>query len=195
MKDMISQFRGALVSTFVFAIILCGFYPLVVWGIGQVAFKDQANGSLILDKDGKVIGSHLLGQNFTGDSYFHPRPSSAGENGYDAASSSGSNLGPTSEKLAELVKERVRTYRAENGLLEKDSVPVDAVTASGSGLDPHISPFNASLQIPRVARARGISEEKLRELMMRATDRSNFGILGDAGVNVLELNLALDRLK
>lgn len=195
MKELVSHFRGAIVSTLVFAVVLCGLYPLAVWAIGQAVFSDKANGSLIVDPDGTVRGSRLLGQNFTGPQYFHPRPSAAGANGYDAASSSGSNLGPTSQKLADQLKERVTAYRAENGLAESAEVPADAVTASGSGLDPHISPRNAELQTARVAKARNLPEDKVRELIREHTDGADMGILGKPGVNVLELNLALDALK
>jgi K+-transporting ATPase ATPase C chain len=146
---------------------------------------------LIVDPDGIVHGSKLLGQGFADPKYFHPRPSAAG-NGYDAASSGGSNLGPTSQKLNDAIKERVAAYRADNGLSETESVPADAVTASGSGLDPDISVRNAELQIPRVAKARGLSEEKVRELIQRNIDARDLGVLGEPGVNVLQLNLALD---
>lgn len=195
MKELVSHFRGAIVSTLVFAVVLCGLYPLAVWAIGQAVFSDKANGSLIVDPDGTVRGSRLLGQNFTGPQYFHPRPSAAGANGYDAASSGGSNLGPTSQKLADQLKERVTAYRAENGLAESAEVPADAVTASGSGLDPHISPRNAELQTARVAKARNLPEDKVRELIREHTDGADMGILGKPRVNVLELNLALDALK
>jgi K+-transporting ATPase ATPase C chain len=154
-------------------------------------FHDKANGSLIVDQDGTVRGSKLLGQGFTADKYFHPRPSAAG-NGYDAANSGGSNLGPTSQKLNDVIKDRVDAYRKDNGLNADEPVPADAVTASGSGLDPDISVRNAELQIPRVARARGLSQAKVRELIQRYTDTRDLGVLGDPGVNVLELNLALD---
>ena len=139
-------------------------------------------------------GSKLLGQNFTADKYFHPRPSAAG-NGYDAANSSGSNLGPTSQKLNDAIKDRVAAYRAENGLKENEPVPADAVTASGSGLDPHISLRNAELQTPRVAKARAVSEKKLRELIEQNTDGRDLGVFGEPGVNVLTLNRALDQLR
>lgn len=195
MNAIITHLRGAIVSTLVFSVVLCGFYPVAVWGIGQVAFKDKADGSLIVDKEGKIRGSRLLGQNFTGEGYFHPRPSSAGANGYDAASSSGSNLGPTSQKLADQIKERVIAYRELNELAEDQEVPADAVTASGSGLDPHISPGNAALQVSRVARSRGIQEEAVRELIHVHTARPDLGFLRDPGVNVVELNMALDSLK
>ena len=180
-------------STMVLALVCCGIYPLVVFGIGQAFFPDKANGSLILDKDGIVRGSRLLGQGFTGAKYFHPRPSAAG-NGYDAANSSGSNLGPTSQKLNDAIKDRIDAYRKENALKDSDSVPADAVTASGSGLDPHITLRNAELQAPRVGNARGITLQKVRDLIRQNTDKSDMGILGVAGVNVLMLNLALDQL-
>jgi potassium-transporting ATPase KdpC subunit len=191
MKEFFSEIRGAVFATVVLAIVCCGLYPLVVFGISQAFFHDKANGSLILDTDGAVRGSKLLAQGFTADKYFHPRPSAAG-NGYDAASSGGSNLGPTSQKLNDAIKDRVGAYRKENGLKEDESVPADAVTASGSGLDPHISLRNADLQLPRVAKARAVSEEKLRELIKQNTDARDLGLLGDPGVNVLSLNRALD---
>jgi len=191
MKALFSEIRGAVFATLILAIVCCGLYPLVVFGISQALFRDKANGSLIVDQDGTVRGSKLLAQGFTADKYFHPRPSAAG-NGYDAASSGGSNLGPTSQKLNDAIKDRIGAYRKENGLSENDSVPADAVTASGSGLDPHISLRNAELQTPRVAKARGLSEEKVRELIQQNTDGRELGVLGDPGVNVLELNLALD---
>ncbi len=192
MKEFFSHIRGAVVSTFVLAVVCCGLYPLVVFGISQALFRDKANGSLIVDPDGTVHGSKLLGQEFVDAKYFHPRPSAAG-NGYDAASSGGSNLGPTSQKLNDAIKERIAGYRAENGLSETESVPADAVTTSGSGLDPHISLRNADLQLPRVARTRGISEEKIRELVRQNTDGPDLEIFGEPGVNVLRLNLALDQ--
>jgi potassium-transporting ATPase KdpC subunit len=191
MKALFSEIRGAVFATLILAIVCCGLYPLVVFGISQALFRDKANGSLIVDQDGTVHGSKLLAQGFTADKYFHPRPSAAG-NGYDAASSGGSNLGPTSQKLNDAIKDRVAAYRKENGLSETEPVPADAVTTSGSGLDPHISVRNAELQTPRVAKARGLSEEKIRELVQQNTDGRDLGVLGDPGVNVLELNLALD---
>ena len=190
MKEFFSHIRGAVVSTLVLAIVCCGLYPLIVFAISQAFFYEKANGSLILDKDGAVRGSKLLAQGFTADKYFHPRPSAAG-NGYDATSSGGSNLGPTSQKLNDAIKDRVDAYRKVNGLNEKEPVPADAVTASGSGLDPHISMRNAELQIPRVAKARGLSEKKLHELIEQNTDGRDLGLLGDPGVNVLSLNRAL----
>src|SRR6266478_6904837 len=139
MKDLFAEIRGAIVVTLVLAVVCCGLYPLVVFGLSQALFHDKATGSLIMDKDGTVRGSKLLGQGFTAEKYFHPRPSAAG-NGYDAANSGGSNLGPTSQKLNDAIKDRIATYRTENGLKDTNPVPADAVTTSGSGLDPHISP-------------------------------------------------------
>jgi K+-transporting ATPase ATPase C chain len=191
MKALFSEIRGAVFATLVLAVVCCGLYPLVVFGISQALFHDKANGSLILDKDGTVRGSKLLAQGFTAEKYFHPRPSAAGT-GYDAANSGGSNLGPTSQKLNDAIKDRIEAYRKENGLNENEAVPADAVTASGSGLDPDISLRNAELQIPRVAKARAVSEEKLRELITQNTDGRDLGVLGDPGVNVLNLNRALD---
>jgi potassium-transporting ATPase KdpC subunit len=192
MKEFFSEIRGAIFATLVLAVVCCGAYPLVVFGISQALFRNKANGSLILDKDGTVRGSKLLGQGFADRKYFHPRPSAAG-NGYDAASSGGSNLGPTSQKLNDAIKERIAAYRAENGLNEAEPVPADAVTASGSGLDPQISLRNAELQTARVAKARGLSEERVRELIQRYTDTRDLGLFGDPGVNVLELDRALDQ--
>ena len=193
MKEFFSHIRGAVVSTLVLAVVCCGLYPLIVFGISQALFHDKANGSLIVDPNGTVRGSRLLGQEFADAKYFHPRPSAAG-NGYDATSSGGSNLGPTSRKLNDAIKERLAAYRAENGLSESAPVPADAVTASGSGLDPHISLQNAKLQIPRVVKARGVAEEKVRELIMENTNGRDFGVFGEPGVNVLQLNRALDQL-
>jgi K+-transporting ATPase ATPase C chain len=179
--------------TIIFAFVCCGIYPLVVFGIAQVAFAKKANGSLLVDKTGIVVGSRLLGQGFTGEKYFHPRPSSAG-NGYDAANSSGSNLGPTSQKLSDSIKDRIDAYRKENGLKATDSVPADAVTGSGSGLDPHITLWNAALQARRVALARGMNENTVKRLIEDCTEGRDLGMLGEEGVNVLALNLALDSL-
>lgn len=194
MKALFTDLRAAIVSTLVLAAICCGLYPLVVWGIAQAAFKDKANGSLITDSQGTVIGSALLGQSFSGDKYFHPRPSAAGT-GYDAASSSGTNLGPTSQKLKDALVANIAAYRTENHLKDTDAVPADAVTASGSGLDPHISVKNAEIQTARVAVARNLAIDKVKALVEANTDKPDFGILGDAGVNVLKLNVALDALR
>jgi K+-transporting ATPase ATPase C chain len=193
MKEFFSYIRSAIVSTFVLAVVCCGLYPLIVYGISQGLFHHRANGSLIFDFDGTVLGSKLLGQGFTDPKYLHSRPSAAG-NGYDAANSGGSNLGPTSQKLNDAIKERIAAYRVENSLNDSQSVPADAVTASASGLDPHISLQNAELQIPRVAKVRRISEDKLRELVRQHTDGRDLGVFGEPGVNVLQLNRALDQL-
>jgi potassium-transporting ATPase KdpC subunit len=192
MKEFFSHIRGAVVSTVVLSVVCCGLYPLIIFGISQAFFRDKANGSLIVDPGGIVHGSKLLGQGFADPKYFHPRPSAAG-NGYDAASSGGSNLGPTSQKLNDAIKERITAYRAENGLSETEPVPADAVSASGSGLDPDISLRNAELQTARVAKARGLSEETVRQLVRRYTEARDLGVFGDPGVNVLELNRALDQ--
>ena len=191
MSAFFSQLRGAVMATLALAIVCCGLYPLVVFGIAQTVFRDKANGSLIVDKNGTVRGSKLIGQSFSADKYFHSRPSAAG-NGYDAANSAGSNLGPTSQKLKDAIKERIEAYRKENGLSGNEAVPADAVTASGSGLDPHITPQNAYLQVPRVAHSRGLSDDQVRALVQENIDRRDFGFLGEAGVNVLTLNLELD---
>ena len=193
MKQFLAEFRPALLSTLVLAVVCCGLYPLVVFGIGQLAFRDQADGSLIVDKHGVVRGSELLGQAFAGQQYFHPRPSAAG-NGYDAANSSGSNLGPTSQALRDTIKDRIEAYRKENGLKATDSVPADAVTASGSGLDPHISPESARLQIARVAAARKLAPAIVAALVGQAEEPPQLGFLGEARVNVLRLNMALDEM-
>jgi K+-transporting ATPase ATPase C chain len=184
------QLVPAVVAFLVFTAMTGVAYPLAVTGVAQVAFPGRADGSLV-ERDGVVVGSRLIGQPFTGARYFHPRPSAAGE-GYDAMSSSASNLGPTNADLLSAVEERVAAYRSANGLPADESVPVDAVTASGSGLDPHISPANARLQAPRVARARGLPLDDVLMLVDEHTEGRSLGVLGEAGVNVLELNLALD---
>ncbi len=259
MKTLFSEIRAGVVSTLVLAVVCCGLYPVVVWGLAQTVFHDKANGSLITDASGTVRGSRLIGQGFGSDKYFIPRTSAAG-NGYDATSSSGSNLGPTSKKLFngtvkgtalppakagdpllpgpdvvdyDGLKLRIIGYCDQNGIayqLMRDGkpvdpktfkdakgdydqvklinafnddakpltvvasspIPADAVTASASGLDPHISPRNAEIQASRVAKARGIKLETVKELIAAYTDKPDFGTLGDPGVNVLTLNLALD---
>jgi K+-transporting ATPase ATPase C chain len=167
-------------------------YPLVVTGLAQGLFRQQAQGSLV-EVDDVPVGSELIGQPFAAPGYFHPRPSAAGD-GYDATASSGSNLGPTNPELLDTVEQRVRAYRAENGLPAGAEVPVDAVTASASGLDPHISLANARLQAPRVAEQRNLTRDDVEALIDEHTDERSLGFLGEAGVNVLELNLALDEL-
>ena len=196
MKNFFTEIRSAVMVTVMLAVVCCGIYPLVVFGIGQTLFHDQANGSLIVDKDGTIHGSRLLGQQFTADKYFISRPSDAGANGmaYDATSSGGSNLGPTSQKLNDSIKQNIASYRTQNNLDTNTPVPADAVTASGSGLDPHISVRNAELQAPRVAKARNLPLEKVRTLVRANTDSADLKILGEPGVNVLPLNLALDAL-
>ena len=191
MKNLFSELRIALIATFSLAILLCGIYPLVVWGVAQMVFPHQANGSLIV-QNGKIVGSELLAQNFTGPKYFHPRPSSAGDTGYDGGSSGGSNLGPTSKKLIDSVKKRVEAYREENGLPASVPVPADAVTASASGLDPHISVPNALTQASRVAKARGLGPEVVQAMVKAHTEGRDLGLFGEERVNVLKLNLALD---
>ena len=259
MKTLLEHLRISIVATIALAVLVCGVYPLVVWGLAQTFFHHKANGSLITDAGGNVIGSELIGQNFTDAKYFHPRPSAAG-NGYDPTASGGSNLGPTSAKLFngttrpttmpstqpagdpvpgpdavdfDGIKLRTILYAQDYGIeiqvtsgppLDsfKDSkgeldqvklvkafsdganplvfhaltpIPADAVTASGSGLDPHISVANAMLQAPRVAKARGLSEELVKALVRKYTEGPDLFIFGDAGVNVLKLNLALDQSK
>lgn len=192
MRAFLRQLRPALAAIVVFTVLLGVAYPLVATLIGQVAFGDKANGSLIV-RDGTVIGSRLIGQNFTAPEYFHPRPSAAGA-GYDGSASSGSNLGPLNPDLLTSIDERAAAYRTENGLAADAAVPVDAVTASGSGLDPHISIANARLQATRVARARSIDVALVRELIDAHTEGRSLGVLGEPGVNVVTLNLALDDL-
>ncbi len=194
MKTILAELGRSTVATIFFAIILCGLYPLVVFGVSQLLFPHQANGSLLVDKSGAVRASALLAQNFTGAQYFHPRPSAAGANGFDATSSGGSNLGPTSSNLVANITQNIATYRSDNGLATNMPVPADAVTASGSGLDPHISPANAELQVPRVAKARGLSEDRVRELVKQNTDGRDLGVFGEPRVNVMTLNFALDPL-
>jgi K+-transporting ATPase ATPase C chain len=192
-QELLQEIKVSALTALALMIILCGIYPLVVWGIAQVVFPGQANGSLVKVR-GQIVGSGLLAQNFTGAHYFHPRPSAAGDTGYDGASSGGSNLGPLSRKLRDQVQERVDQYRRENHLPAGTLVPADAVTASGSGLDPHISLGNAGLQVPRVAQARKLSEDRVKGLVQQYAEGPDWGLFGEPRVNVLRLNLALDAL-
>ena len=193
MKTLLSEIKTSIIATIVLAVICSGLYPVVIWALGQVIFPYQANGSLIEAKDGTIVGSALLAQGFSGEKYFHPRPSAAGT-GYDPTASGGSNLGPTSQKLIDGIKQNVEAYRKDNGLADNVLIPADAVTASGSGLDPQISMENALLQAPRVAKARNLDIAVVKKAIQDATENSFIRIGGEPGVNVLKLNLALDNL-
>jgi potassium-transporting ATPase KdpC subunit len=190
MKIWLSELRTSFRAVLALAVLVCGIYPASVWLINQALFPAESGGSLIR-RDGRVVGSRLIAQAFNESRYFHPRPSAAGH-GYDASYSGGTNLGPTSKMLIETVGRRAELYREENALPRNALVPADAVTSSGSGLDPHISPENARLQAGRVAGARGISKEKILELVKSCTEDRTLGILGQPRVNVIRLNLALD---
>ena len=190
---MLKLIYRSIVATLLLAVILCGVYPLVVTVLGQLMFAAKANGGIITQQDGKVVGAHLIGQAFAKPEYFHGRPSAAG-NGYDASNSSGSNLGPTSQKFVDGLKANVDAVLKDNPNLKKGEIPVDLVTASGSGLDPHISPEGALVQVSRVANARGITSDELKGLVQDHVEGPQLGLLGDSVVNVLELNLDLDRL-
>jgi len=190
MKQLIAELRIALAATAVLAVLLCGLYPMIVWGLAQGLFPAQANGSLFM-KYGEIVGSRLIAQPFAGERYFHSRPSAAGA-GYDASSSGGTNLGPTSKKLIEEVARRAARYRMENGLAANALVPADAVTASASGLDPHISPANAAIQARRVAAARGLSAQDVLEQVAACTEGRTLKLFGEPRVNVLMLNARLD---
>ena len=193
MKNILREIRTATIATAVFVVIVSGIYPLLVWGIAQAVFPYEADGSLII-MDGEILGSQLIAQGFTSPQYFHSRPSSAGT-GYDSTSSAGSNLGPLSKTLVDTARQRVIKYRTENDLEPIILVPADAVTASGSGLDPHISLENARLQTQRVAHARGMSEDAVRRIVAGHIQDRDMDILGEPRVNVLMLNLELDRNK
>jgi K+-transporting ATPase ATPase C chain len=190
MKALIPELRASVVITLLLVVLCCGIYPLAVWVVAQGVFPHQANGSLI-QADGKIVGSSLLAQGFAGPAYFHPRPSAAGQ-GYDAANSAGTNLGPTSKKLIEDVKQRVADYRVENGLPPDATVPADAVTSSASGLDPHIGVENAMLQASRVAKARGMNLKAVSQKIRNHAEGRDLMILGEPRVNVLMLNLDLE---
>ena len=188
MKTMTIAIRTTIVT-----IVLTGLvYPFVMTGIAQVLFPWRANGSLVTDEKGEVVGSELIAQGFANPAYFQPRPSAAGEKGYDATSSGGSNLGPTSKKLQDRIKEDLKRLKEENPDAA-GPVPADLVTASGSGLDPHISPQGALWQVPRIAKARGVSPERVRAVVEANVEGRTFGILGEPRINVLLVNLGLDR--
>lgn len=186
--NLTQHLRTAVLMTIVMVVTLGIVYPLVVTGVAQALFPDRANGQLIV-RNGRIVGSRLIGQPFSSAGYFHSRPSSAGPAGYDAANSTGSNLGPTSRTLVEAVKARVAAARQDN---PNDPVPIDLVTASGSGLDPHITPAAALFQVPRIARERRVDAAAVRGLVLAHVEGRQFGVLGEPRVNVLMLNLALD---
>lgn len=190
MNGFAKDLKSAVVTSALFAVLLGGVYPVAVWVFGRAFFPEKADGSLIR-AGGEIVGSSLLAQDFSEKRFFHPRPSAAGQ-GYDAAHSGGSNLGPLSKGLSESVRARVEAYRAENGLPSGTLVPADAVTASASGLDPHISVENARLQAGRVARARGWSVEEVMKKVDAHTEGRTFGFLGQPRINVLRLNLDLE---
>jgi K+-transporting ATPase ATPase C chain len=198
MAGLGQQARIAVLMTIVLTVLTGVVYPLAMTAVAQVAFPYQANGSLI-ERNGQVIGSELIGQQFTAPRYFHPRPSATVNSDdpkidepYNAANSAGSNLGPTNQKLIDAVQERADAYREENGLAADAPVPVDAVTTSASGLDPHITPANAAIQVARVARERGLPAARVQQLVEQYTEGRTLGFLGEPRVNVLRLNLALD---
>ncbi len=193
LADLRAQLRPLLVGVPLLTLLTAAAFPIALAALARPLFPHQADGSLVA-RDGVVVGSELIGQNFSGPGYFHPRPSAAGEGGYDGTASNGSNLGPANAKLRHDVRELTAAFRRTNGLPLDAAVPIDAVTRSGSGLDPHISPANAALQTARVARKRGLGEEDLRRLVADHTLDRQLGFLGEPRVNVLALNLALDQL-
>ncbi len=189
MRALMISIKMTIVLTILTGII----YPLAMTGIANALFPHQAQGSLI-ERDGKVVGSELIGQTFAAPGYFHSRPSAAGDKGYDASNSSGSNLGPTNKTLISTVQQRVKDTTEANPGTDVHQVPIDLVTTSGSGLDPEISPAAADIQVARIAKARGLGEDDVRLLVQQNTRSRQLGVLGEPGVNVLTLNLALDKL-
>ena len=194
-RSIVQQARPAIMILVALTLLTGLAYPLVVTGLAQVLFSHQANGSLITNSQGQVIGSSLIGQNFSDPTYFWGRPSAAGQNGYDASASGATNLGPTSQKLHDDAAQRAAALRQASGLPADAAVPEELVVASASGLDPDISPAAAAFQVPRVAQARGLSQDQVRALVKQNTTGRTLGFLGEPRVNVLKLNLALDRLQ
>lgn len=194
MKIYLNSLKTSIKLLALLTVLLGLIYPLFMWGVGQFLFHKKANGSLIYSQKGAILGSELIGQNFTSDKYFKPRPSAAGDKGYDASNSSASNLGPTSEKLIASLKQRSDDYRNSNTLGKETPIPADAVTASGSGLDPHISLSNAKAQAARIKTARGLSQDQIDQLIAKYTEGRTLWIFGEERINVLRLNLALDNL-
>jgi potassium-transporting ATPase KdpC subunit len=190
-KNLLVELKSACLITGVLILLTCGLYPLAVWGLAQFIFPGNANGSMIVGNGGPVA-SALIAQPFAGEEYFHPRPSAVD---YNPSGSGGSNLGPLSEKLIDSTRVRAERYREENGLGSDYVIPADAVSASGSGLDPHISVENALLQADRVAKARGVNDNFIREMIKTYTEGRDLWILGQPRVNIVKLNLALDELK
>lgn len=191
MKD---QVRITIISLLLFTVILGMIYPLAMCAVGQIFFPHHTNGAILRDQSERIVGSRFIGQNFSSAHYFHPRPSYAGADGYDGMASGASNLGPTSKKLIDHLQERIEIYRIENNLSPETPIPVDAVTSSGSGLDPHISLQNANLQAHRIAASRHIPLTILRELIRKETSKPWLGVFGEKRVNVLLLNLKMDQL-
>jgi K+-transporting ATPase ATPase C chain len=191
---MLKTLYQSVMATLVLAVLACGAYPALVTAIGQLVFPRQAAGSLLVSRDGKTLGSYLIGQGFSRPSYFHGRPSAAGANGYDAASSSGSNLGPTNPKFIEGLKTNIDVLLKENPGVKRGEIPGDLVTASASGLDPHVTPEGALVQVSRVAQARGADRDQVRALVLKHVEGPQWGLFGEPVVNVLALNLDLDQL-
>jgi K+-transporting ATPase ATPase C chain len=192
-RHLAHEARHTITVVLVLVVLTGAIFPALVLGLGQALLGKQADGTLVRNAQGDVVGSELIGQNFSGAEYFHPRPSAAGAGGYDASSSSGANYGPNNPDLIAVTQERAATYREENGLAPDTVLPADAVTTSASGLDPDISPANAFLQARRVAQARGMTEDEVRALVDKHTDQRFLWFLGEPRVNVLLLNLALDK--